>query len=62
LPPFGLKATSARTSRDFIGAIGENVDEFVEWVMRHDTLQVPDLPTDITDDLVAFRRRNLVLL
>jgi hypothetical protein len=40
---------------------GENVDEFVEWVRRHDSLQLPELPTDIAD-LVALRRHTLVLL
>jgi hypothetical protein len=41
---------------------GQNVDEFVEWVRSHDSLQVPELPTDITPDLVALRRRDLLLL
>jgi hypothetical protein len=41
---------------------GENVDEFIEWVRRHDSLQLPELPTDISADLVALRRQTLVLL
>lgn len=41
---------------------GEHVDEFVEWVRCHDSLQLPDQPTDISPDLVALRRRDLVLL
>ena len=41
---------------------GQNVDEFVAWVRRHDSLRMPDLPTDVTSDLVALERRTLVLL
>jgi hypothetical protein len=42
---------------------GENVDEFIAWVGRHDALQMPeDLPTDVTDDLLALNRRTLLLL
>jgi hypothetical protein len=42
---------------------GENVDEFIAWVGRHDALQMPeDLPTDVTHDLLALKRRTLILL
>ncbi|MDQ6616664.1 MAG: hypothetical protein M3083_18450 [Actinomycetota bacterium] len=41
---------------------GENVDEFVDWVRRHDSLQMPEFPTDVSPDLVALQRRTLVLL
>ncbi len=41
---------------------GENVDEFIDWVRRHDSLQMPELPTDLTPDLVALQRKTLVLL
>ncbi len=39
-----------------------NVDAFIDWVRRHDSLQLPELPTDVTPDLVALRRQTLVLL
>jgi hypothetical protein len=41
---------------------GSNVDAFIDWVRRHDALQMPELATDVTSDLVALRRRTLVLL
>jgi hypothetical protein len=42
---------------------GQYVDEFIAWVGRHDALQMPeDLPTDVTHDLLALKRRTLVLL
>jgi hypothetical protein len=41
---------------------GENVDEFIDWVRNHDSLQVPELPTDVTPDLVALQRKTLLLL
>jgi hypothetical protein len=41
---------------------GDNVDAFIDWVWRHDSLQLHDLPTDVSSDLVALRRRTLVLL
>lgn len=41
---------------------GENVDQFIEWVRRHDSLQMPELPTDLAAGLVALERQTLVLL
>lgn len=41
---------------------GENVDQFIEWVRRHDSLQMPELPTDLAPGLVALQRQTLVLL
>lgn len=41
---------------------GQYVDEFIAWVHDHDSLQLPDLPTDVSSDLVALKRRTLVLL
>ncbi|HEX3542720.1 MAG TPA: hypothetical protein VHT75_19990 [Acidimicrobiales bacterium] len=40
---------------------GEYVDEFIEWVHGHDMLQMPEWPTDISDDLPALQRSTLVL-
>jgi hypothetical protein len=41
---------------------GQNVDEFVAWVRSHDSLQIPDLPTDVSSDLLGLERKTLVLL
>jgi hypothetical protein len=41
---------------------GSNVDEFIDWVRRHDALQLPELATDVNADLVALQRETLVLL
>jgi hypothetical protein len=41
---------------------GQYVDEFIDWVHRHDSLQMSDLPTDVDPSLVALRRKTLLLL
>ncbi len=41
---------------------GQYVDEFVDWVRQHDSLQMPDLPTDVDSNLVALPRKTLLLL
>jgi hypothetical protein len=41
---------------------GQHVDEFIDWVRRHDSLQMPEQPTDLTADLTALQRQTLLLL
>jgi hypothetical protein len=41
---------------------GQYVDEFVDWVHQHDSLQMPEQPTDVTSDLRALPRKTLELL
>lgn len=42
---------------------GQFVDEFIDWIGRHDALKMPeDLPTDVTSDLLALNRQSLIQL
>ena len=41
---------------------GQNVDQFVAWVRGHDSLQMPELASDVTPGLRALQRQTLVQL
>lgn len=41
---------------------GENVDEFIAWVQRHDALQMPELVSDVTTSLPLLQRATLTAL
>ena len=40
---------------------GKYVDEFIDWVGRHDMLQMPEWPSEIPGALPVLERRTLVL-
>ncbi len=37
-------------------------DEFIEWVRRHDSLQLPERITDLSDDVLKLPRRLTLIL
>jgi hypothetical protein len=42
--------------------VEDNVDEFIDWVDAHDSLQLPESVTDLSDNLLTLPRQLTLLL